>query len=162
MALIEGKPPMLSSLLEEGKISLKVCPGLETKTHLAGSTDSNKCIEAIDQSSDYFRKLIFQTIFISGINFLALWIRLGDFVGSYLKLSQLAFKSNPVMHNLRWRGFLGSGRTASIPRGICPAQMICVLIYFSNRITSVPTRKRHLQIISICQLFFSARALQVN
>ena len=47
-----------------------MCPGLETKTHLAGSTDSNKCIEAIDQSSDYFRKLIFQTIFIGGINLL--------------------------------------------------------------------------------------------
>ena len=61
---------MVSFLLEEGKISLKVCPGLETKTHLAGSTDSNKCIEAIDQSSDYFRKLIFQTIFIGGINLL--------------------------------------------------------------------------------------------
>ena len=42
------------------------------------------------------------------------------------------------MHNRRRRGFLRSGRTASIPRGVCPTQMICILIYFSNRITSVP------------------------
>ena len=141
-ALIEGKPPMVSFLLEEGKIWLKVCPGLETKTYLAGSTDSNECIEAIDQSSDYFRKLIFQTILIFDINQLLSGFWRVRWCGSYIRLSLTSVSSNLVMHNHWRKGFFESSWTAFIPRGICPAQMICVLIYLSNRITSVPILER--------------------
>ena len=126
----------------EGKISLKVCPGLETKTHLAGSTDSNKCIEAIDQSSDYFRKLIFQTILIFDINQLLSGFWRVRWCGSYIRLSLTSVSSNLVMHNHWRKGFFESSWTAFIPRGICPAQMICVLIYLSNQITSVPILER--------------------
>ena len=87
------------------------------------------------------------------------------------KCRGLLFKiePRPLPSRIPWctisdeEAFFRSGRTASIPRDIRPTQMICVLIYFSIRIASVPNPILERDTYrSFLFVFFSARALQVN
>ena len=111
------KIPIVSFLLEEDKMSRKACPRLETKTHLVRSSDSNEMHRGHQLKQPQYQEPHISNRYDLLHYYIVLWFLSGTPAGSYIKLSRFASTSNPVMHNRRWRGFLRSSWTASVPGG---------------------------------------------
>ena len=98
-------------------MSRKACPRLETKTHLVRSSDFNEMHRGHQLKQPQYQEAYISNQYDLWHYHIALWFLWCCLAGSYIELSRLASTSNPVMHNRRWRGFLRSGWTASVPRG---------------------------------------------
>ena len=83
------------------KIWWKVWPGLETRTHLARSSDLDKMHRGQCLKHQQYQEAYISNHFHRWHQYIALWFRSGWLQGSYIKLSQVATTPNPVMHNHR-------------------------------------------------------------